>query len=106
MVKARGREICRAAGCYYVPVITGGMCAVGTPDALVCWRGRFIAIEYKAGDSGRLTEPQRRRLREVRAAGGIALVVRGMRDTEPLNLFLRMGDEYHLNGIEYTEDTP
>jgi hypothetical protein len=73
-VRQRGVRICRDAGCYVVPVVAGSMTPAGTPDTLVCYRGRFIAIEYKAGQN-RPTPIQRRRLRECLLAGGIPMVV-------------------------------
>jgi Holliday junction resolvase len=82
-VKKRVMEICRAAGCYCVPIVTGAMGPAGTPDILACWEGDFIGIECKAGRR-RPTPIQQRRIAEIRAAGGIALVA----------------DEHNLDALE------
>ena len=46
----------------------------GVPDFLCCAGGGFLAIEAKAG-KGTTTALQEKNLREIREAGGIALVV-------------------------------
>jgi Holliday junction resolvase len=65
----------RQAGCYVVRTVTGGMGAAGTPDLLICARGLFVGAEVKRDARGRATPWQLRRLDEIRAAGGRALVV-------------------------------
>jgi hypothetical protein len=46
----------------------------GVPDFLICHKGRFIAVEAKAG-SNKPTALQELHLARIRAAGGIALVI-------------------------------
>ena len=46
----------------------------GVPDFLICLNGLFIAIEAKAG-KGKTTELQKKHLRQIETAGGLALVV-------------------------------
>lgn len=48
--------------------------ARGLPDLLICYRGRFIMFECKRyiGDKGRPL--QRYTMRQIRAAGGVAIV--------------------------------
>lgn len=46
----------------------------GDPDKLLCIRGKFVAAELKAR-GGKLRPLQEYRLKQVRDAGGIALVV-------------------------------
>ena len=65
----------RAVGCYVVRTITGGMSTVGTPDLLVCFKGRFIGIEAKRDANSIVTPWQQRRLDEIAAAGGTAVIV-------------------------------
>jgi hypothetical protein len=48
----------------------------GCPDDLICWQGVFIAIEIKSAE-GDPTSAQINELKLIRAAGGIAAVVRG-----------------------------
>ena len=60
---------------YYMPV-QNGMGVVGIPDFVACVRGRFVGIETKApGRLKALTPNQKRRLAEIEAAGGLALVI-------------------------------
>ncbi len=42
----------------------------GTPDIVMCWRGRFVCIELKAG-RGRLSPAQRETHDAITLAGGI-----------------------------------
>jgi hypothetical protein len=73
-VKSEVREVLKELGAYYVMPITGGYGNSGAPDFLVCLRGRFIGIECKAG-KGKTTALQERNLRQIKDAGGVALVV-------------------------------
>lgn len=73
-VKDKIKRLLKAAGAYYTMPVMTGMATNGTPDFAVCHGCQYIAIEAKAG-SGKLTELQKVRLQEVRAAGGIALVI-------------------------------
>ena len=61
-------------GAYYFYPVTGGYGASGVPDIVGCYRGRFFAIECKAG-SNKPTALQEKNLREIHNTGGIALVV-------------------------------
>ena len=65
----------RRAGCYVYRTVTGGSGTVGTPDLLVCCRGRFVGVEVKRDERSKPSQPQLRRLEEIRAAGGVAMVV-------------------------------
>lgn len=73
-VKAKVTKALKAMGAYYCFPVTGGFGASGVPDILICYRGRFIAIECKAG-KGRVTALQQSNLEAITQAGGIALVV-------------------------------
>jgi hypothetical protein len=61
-------------GAYYAMPATGGYGSSGVPDFLVCLRGRFVAIEAKAG-KGKATALQEFNLRIIRETGGVALIV-------------------------------
>ena len=52
-----------------------GLGRAGIPDIIACHRGRFIAIECKAGDN-QPTALQSRELEAITNAGGLAFVVR------------------------------
>ena len=74
-VKKRVKEILEAVGAYYVMYVPVGYGAnKGTPDFLVCHRGKFIGIETKAG-KGKTTALQDLNLQKIRDAGGVALVI-------------------------------
>lgn len=60
-------------GWYYMPV-QNGMGVSGIPDFIICFRGRFIAVETKAPGK-KPTRFQELQLSAVSAAGGAALVV-------------------------------
>jgi hypothetical protein len=46
----------------------------GVPDFLCCVRGRFLAIEAKAG-KGKTTALQDKNIKQIIASGGLAIVV-------------------------------
>lgn len=57
--------------------------AAGTPDLLVCYRGRFVAMELKTAIGGP-EKLQEQRIAEVEAAGGLAGIVRCPADADEL----------------------
>ena len=73
-VKAKVVEILKAHGVYYFFPATYGMGRGGVPDIICCYRGRFIAIECKAG-AGKTTALQERELAAIQAASGVQMVV-------------------------------
>lgn len=56
---------------------------IGVADDILCWRGRFIAIEVKATVQDQPTALQMKFLKDVVAAGGVGAVLKG-RDTAKL----------------------
>ena len=68
-VKKRVKEILKNLGAYYVMPVTSGYGNSGAPDFLVCYQGKFIGLECKAG-KGRVTALQQRNL-----AGGWSFVI-------------------------------
>ena len=73
-VKAKVVEILKAHGVYYFFPATYGMGRSGVPDIICCYRGKFIAIECKAG-AGKTTALQDRELDLIKKAGGVQMVV-------------------------------
>lgn len=66
-------------GAYTVKVITASK--AGVPDLLVCYKGLFIAIEVKApGKLSNTSKLQDYNLEQVRASGGLTLVVDNLAD--------------------------
>lgn len=73
-VKAAGKKIFEKYGAWYVFPAQNGYGRAGIPDALVCYKGRFLAVEFKAG--GNKTTPlQDREIVGIHKAGGAAMVV-------------------------------
>lgn len=67
-------KILKEYGAYYFSPVTGGFGKSGVPDIIVCYRGRFIGIECKAG-TNRPTALQERELSLIQQAMGYPLVV-------------------------------
>lgn len=61
----------------------------GTPDLLVCYKGRFIALEVKLpGKENNTTELQMYQIGKIREAGGLAVVVSSVEHVEKLLKFI------------------
>lgn len=73
-VKARIKKLLAEYNVYYAMPIGTMFGNSGVPDFLCCVKGRFLAIEAKAG-KGRTTALQEKHLADIREAGGLALVV-------------------------------
>lgn len=73
-VKLRVKKVLAEYGAYYAMPVTGGYGNSGVPDFLACYEGRFYAIECKA-NGGKTTALQEKHLADIRAAGGISLVI-------------------------------
>lgn len=73
-VKKRVVEQLKEVGAYYFYPVTGGYGTSGVPDIVGCFRGRFFAIECKAGKNVP-TALQELNMEKIRSAGGAALVV-------------------------------
>lgn len=63
-------------GMWFVSPRGGPFGKAGCPDWLICWMGVFIAIEVKS-EEGAPTPLQISQLKQIKAAGGIAAIVRG-----------------------------
>ena len=55
----------------------------GGPDLLLCYNGKFIALEVKS-DTGRATKIQLAQMQRIRAAGGTAEIVRSIEDVKEI----------------------
>jgi pantoate kinase len=73
-VKEKIKKILKAHGAWYAMPMGTGYGNSGVPDFLVCLNGEFLAIEAKAG-KGIPTALQEKNMRDIKVAGGIALVV-------------------------------
>lgn len=73
-VKRQVKEVLKNLGAYYVMPVTGGYGNSGAPDFLVCYKGRFIGLECKAGRNT-VTALQLHNLNSIKNADGVGLVV-------------------------------
>ena len=73
-VKDKVRKILKESGVYYFMPIGGMYSKIGVPDIICCYKGRFIAIECKAGKN-KPTALQERELKLIQEAGGYSLVI-------------------------------
>lgn len=73
-VKAKVVKLLKERGVYYFFPASWGLGRSGVSDVVCCVRGRFLAIECKAGKN-KPTALQEREIEAVRAAGGTALVI-------------------------------
>ena len=73
----------RGRGAYVFKVVGSPLQQRGTPDLLVCWWGKFIAIEIKVpGEDA--TPMQNHEIHKIREAGGCGVVVKSVGDVEVL----------------------
>ena len=73
-VKKRVTEILKRYNAYYFFPATGGYGKSGVPDIICCYKGKFMAIECKAGKN-EPTALQWKNLQAIADAGGVALVI-------------------------------
>ena len=73
-VKTKVVEILKGFGAYYFYPVTGGYGASGVPDIVGCYKGKFFAIECKAG-KGKTTALQEKNIAQIHAQSGLVLVV-------------------------------
>ena len=73
-VKNKVKKILDSIGCYHFSPQTGGYGKGGVPDIIACYKGRFIAIECKAG-KGVLTALQKYNIDQIISNQGLAIVI-------------------------------
>ena len=65
--------------CYIIKTVV--TTKAGVPDLIVCYKGKFIALEVKT-DKGETTPLQYYNLREIEKAGGWGYIVRSVEDVQ------------------------
>ena len=92
-VKTKVVAILKTFGAYYFYPVTGGYGASGVPDIVGCHKGRFFAIECKAG-KGKTTALQEKNIAQIKATGGLAIVVNedNIPDVDKLMIEIDMGE--------------
>lgn len=84
-VKDRIKAVLIEFGCYFFMPVQTGYGVVGIPDFIVCFQGKFIAIETKApGKVKDTTVLQDRNIEAIRTAGGAAFVTDNADDVRAL----------------------
>ena len=73
-VKDAVTKILKQYGAYYFYPVMGGYGRSGIPDIIACYKGRFIAIECKAGKN-KITALQEAELKKIEDARGYVLVI-------------------------------
>ena len=73
-VKEKIKKILKENNVYFAMPMGTGYGNSGVPDFLCCVGGHFLAIEAKAG-KGIPTALQEKNMRDIKAAGGLAMVV-------------------------------
>ena len=73
-VKKRVVQQLKLLDAYYFYPVTGGYGRSGVPDIVGCYKGKFFAIECKAG-TNKPTPLQALNLEQIMLTGGIALVI-------------------------------
>lgn len=73
-VKKKVAELLKKYDAYYFFPAMGAFGRAGIPDIVGCYRGRFFAVECKAG-KGKTTAIQEAEIEKIRKAGGKAFVI-------------------------------
>ena len=68
-------------GLWFCHVAGSGYGRAGVPDYLLCYRGRFVALEVKA-PGGQPSAWQKREIDAINSCNGDAFVVRSVGDVE------------------------
>jgi hypothetical protein len=95
-VKAKVKDVLKAVGAYYVMPVTSGYGNSGAPDFLVCYGGRFVGIECKAG-KGKPTGLQIKNLQSIEQSGGQSLIVNEFNVVHLVNLLQEGVSSYEKN---------
>lgn len=80
-LKAELKWLLQTRNGFYSMVSGGAYGKNGDPDMVICYRGRYIAVEAKT-DVGRQSKWQMIREGQVKAAGGIYVLARKKEDLE------------------------
>ena len=73
-VKKKVVDYLKSLGVYYFFPVASGYMKAGVPDIICCIKGRFVAIECKAGKN-KTTAIQDKNIEQIRLNGGVAIVV-------------------------------
>jgi hypothetical protein len=85
-IKQKVKELLKKFGAYYEMPVPGGYGKSGL-DFNICYRGFWISVETKAPGK-KATPRQEATIRNIREAGGVAIVVDGKEGFDFLTTFL------------------
>lgn len=85
-------SLAKLGQCWFLKVLGNGMQKGGVPDYLICYKGRFVAVELKKPvDSYGLSGRQRIELNKIERAGGV--IGREITSVEELKDIIKSLDE-------------
>ena len=74
-VKASIKQYLKSLGCWWYMPVQNGMGVMGIPDFIICYQGRFVAVECKApGKEKTVTPNQQRNLDLITRSQGCVVV--------------------------------
>jgi hypothetical protein len=96
-VKTKVVAVLKTFGAYYFYPVTGGYGASGVPDIVGCYKGKFFAVECKAG-KGKTTALQEKNIAQIIAQSGAAIVVNEDNIDDVRNMLICM-QGFELNKV-------
>jgi Holliday junction resolvase len=91
-VKNQVVNVLKSFGAYYFYPVAGGYGVSGVPDIVGCDKGKFFAIECKAG-KGKTTALQDKHIAQIIGQGGYAIVVNESNIDDVNELIMEIHDE-------------
>jgi Holliday junction resolvase len=91
-VKNQVVNVLKSFGAYYFYPVAGGYGVSGVPDIVGCYKGKFFAIECKAG-KGKTTALQDKHIVQIIGQGGYAIVVNESNIEDVNELIMEIDDE-------------
>lgn len=82
-LKTEIRKYLTGIGAFWSNIQGGPGSKPGDPDIVVCYKGHYIGLEAKA-HRGVQSPIQKRRMDEIRDAGGIYAIVRSLDDVKEI----------------------
>lgn len=83
ILKREMKKYLQSKGAFWSMVAGGSYAKPGDPDIISCYKGKFIAIEAKT-PTGRQSDWQKLRQREIEDAGGIYILARSVDDVKKI----------------------
>lgn len=80
-ITKRIQRMLKSRGAWQIKYFPGLYGTRGVPDLLVCYRGRFVALEVKNA-YGQVSDTQAIQMRKLREAGAYVETVRSVEDAE------------------------